>query len=209
MLLLLSPLSLFAHATAKAQEPAPDTQPQVSTDSQAAEIIDATTMGEEIFPGTDAISAEEMTAPSDPYTKTRQNPDGTFTQEIYADPINWQDQDGSWREIDSSLVPEDVDGYDLANASNSFKFRLAQKSGSGKTCSLEIGDKKARLHLAGHAKKEYKKDDDKDQGVKEGKPETGEDTPATEAPPSLNCVSEGNQAYYYDSKKGYSLEFTL
>ncbi|MEW6553515.1 MAG: hypothetical protein AB1384_04415 [Actinomycetota bacterium] len=207
LLLLLSPLSLFSGAAARAQELAQEVQPDTSADAQATEIIDSTTMGEDIFPGTDAISAEEMTAPSDPYTKTRQNPDGTFTREIFTAPINWQDGDGSWREINSNLVPDEVDGYALANASNFFSFRLAQTSDSGKTCSLEIGDKKAKLHLAGHAKKDYKGDNEEDQKVKDGVPETGEETPATEAPPALDCVAEGNQAYYYDSKKGYSLEF--
>ena len=42
-----------------------------------------------------------------------------------------------------------------------------------------------------------------------GKPETPEETPETEAPSELACVAEGNQAYYYDSKRGYSLEFLV
>ena len=51
-------------------------------------------------------------------------------------------------EINSDLVEEKTkDGYDLVNASNAWRARMAKDTGNGKQFALEAGDEKMALNL--------------------------------------------------------------
>jgi RHS repeat-associated protein len=45
---------------------------------------------------------------------------GEVRRDVYSDPVNFKDDNGDWKPIDSSLVSTDVAGYAAQNAANSF-----------------------------------------------------------------------------------------
>jgi RHS repeat-associated protein len=73
------------------------------------------------------------------------NPDGTFTAEINAGRVNYKDPNGAWQPIDTTLVPELVDGYSLHTKANDIVVRvdttnadtaLAMLTAAGRTLKL-------------------------------------------------------------------------
>ena len=151
-LLLLSPLSFFPVASRKAQA-APKNKEQSA--EPGGDVIDADTMRKDLFPGTEALSMQDLLAVRDPYTETTMNPDGTLTKDMSLDPVHWQGQDGNWQDIDASMIEEENDDYSFANAANFFKLRLSEKSSKGKTACLDIDGKKFKLDLIGEGAADY------------------------------------------------------
>ncbi|WP_340558852.1 DNRLRE domain-containing protein [Streptomyces sp. GSL17-111] len=80
---------------------APETEPQ-AVERQASER----TVGEAGF---DAERSKELPQRRDAVTKEYENPDGTRTTRVYPEPVHYQDDDGTWREIDPALVEADAD----------------------------------------------------------------------------------------------------
>ena len=77
-------------------------------------------------------------------SSTRRLEDGRLRTSVHANPINFRDRDGAWKQIDSTLVEDVKDGFRWRNAANSFTSRF--KSGIGEDfLSVEIGDKPYRL----------------------------------------------------------------
>lgn len=53
-------------------------------------------------------------------TNTYRNPDGSFTRDLFAAPVNFQNGAGRWQSIDSTLVPSTVPGYMYGTRANDF-----------------------------------------------------------------------------------------
>lgn len=89
---------------------------------------------------------------------TLQNPDGSLTTRVYLRPVNFRDQDGSWRRIVAAVVPSERQGFVWENGANRFKaqfkdatdtgFLLFSVDGGGFDLSLE-GASAARGRLEG------------------------------------------------------------
>ncbi len=57
--------------------------------------------------GFDPELSEELVDERTRFTKDFLNPDGTVTTRVYTEPVHFQDADGTWQEIDTTLVPAD------------------------------------------------------------------------------------------------------
>ncbi len=60
--------------------------------------------------------------------ETTRNPDGSYTTEIHSAPVQYEDSSGNWRNIDSTLVETNEDGFDYTNKANSFDVLLSEQS---------------------------------------------------------------------------------
>lgn len=198
-MLFLSLNSQPAQATPENTTEAAPAADQVSANNNPGDTIDSETMTKDLFPDAPTIAPEEMTQVRDANTKTYINPDGSFSRDIYMAPIHWQDDAGSWQEINNDFVMQgDKEGYDYHNASNAFKVKLAQKNDKGKQFSLELGGKKLSLNLTGQGRNDY-------QGKEEGKgsqeasgdrASTDEETPSLDNVPVSNGGIEKNRGGY-------------
>lgn len=54
------------------------------------------------------------------------NADGTFTAEVFNEPVFFRTKQGNWSEIDSTLIPDPQGGGHI-NAANSFRVRIADE----------------------------------------------------------------------------------
>jgi RHS repeat-associated protein len=66
------------------------------------------------------IEREELVARRTQSSKTFRNADGTLTTSFFSGPVHFRARDGKWREIDSTFVPAEKDGYALRNGANAF-----------------------------------------------------------------------------------------
>ncbi|MFD5014867.1 LamG-like jellyroll fold domain-containing protein [Streptomyces chartreusis] len=60
--------------------------------------------------GFDASRSREVKGERGERARTYRNPDGTFTTRFYAQPVNFRAKDGSWKSIDTTLVPQESSG---------------------------------------------------------------------------------------------------
>ncbi|MGW7287761.1 LamG-like jellyroll fold domain-containing protein [Streptomyces sp. NPDC054847] len=67
--------------------------------------------------GFDPKSSKELTGERQERQRTYRNTDGTHTTRFYAEPVNFRDPKGVWREIDTTLVPEPQAGARTMNTS--------------------------------------------------------------------------------------------
>lgn len=81
--------------------------PVPATEAQTAEAPAGATTGEQ---------AERRTRTS----KTVRHQDGSLTTTLFNAPVHYKDRDGSWQEIDSSLVEDRSEGYAFRNKANTF-----------------------------------------------------------------------------------------
>ena len=56
------------------------------------------------------------------------NPDGTFTTQVSAQPVNFRDDNGKWRRIDAKFQAASRDGFTWASGANSFHVDFKQQS---------------------------------------------------------------------------------
>ncbi|WP_264932922.1 hypothetical protein, partial [Streptomyces sp. A012304] len=85
--------------------------------------------------GYDRRTSKEIVAERDAHSRTYTNEDGTRTSEISTDPINYRDQHGTWRPIDSALV-EQTGGW--ANAADSVALRFAGRADAAELASVTL-----------------------------------------------------------------------
>ena len=71
-------------------------------------------------------------------SKTWQMADGSRTLYAFTAPIHYQDTDGTWREIDTTLVPATESGYGRSVVKNWFRSHLADNAQGRQT--VQIGD---------------------------------------------------------------------
>lgn len=81
-------------------------------------------------------------------SKTFRNPGGTFTTRVHAGAIHYRAQDGSWREIDSSLVPSKRAGFEFENKANAFKAHFKSQLGADHL-RFEVGEAAVAMTLEG------------------------------------------------------------
>lgn len=155
-LFLASTLAFFPFQRETAQAQGADSGVQTDGSLDSGEVIDSSTVAEDMFPDTKLPTPEEITRIKDPYTRTYYNADGTLSQDIFMAPINWQDEAGNWQEIKNDFVEDKKDGYKLRNEGNAFKVRLAEKTGGDKLFGLEVGENKVGLNLEGSGQSDYK-----------------------------------------------------
>ncbi|MFY7064665.1 DNRLRE domain-containing protein [Nocardiopsis changdeensis] len=79
----------------------PDIDPQELTD-QTQEMVETTPAGE----GFDPEQSQELVDERTRWTKEYENTDGTTTTLLYTDPVHARDENGTWQEIDTTLVPK-------------------------------------------------------------------------------------------------------
>ena len=60
------------------------------------------------------------------YSNTVRNADGSFTAEVSAGPVNYQDDSGDWTPIDNDLVPAPGDAYAVENDSNDYTVSIPE-----------------------------------------------------------------------------------
>lgn len=101
---------------------------------------------------------EELPGFRDATSNTYQNPDGTFTTEIFDQPVNYRADDRSWRHIDSSLVPVSGD-YDYSSGANSFDAAF-KNSMTERFMRFRVGDRDLELSLSGAAPSEAEAHDE-------------------------------------------------
>ncbi|MGW0924937.1 LamG-like jellyroll fold domain-containing protein [Streptomyces sp. NPDC002755] len=66
--------------------------------------------------GFDAKRSKEMAGERSERERTYLNPDGTYTTRFYTEPVNFRAKDGSWKPIDTTLVPQDSSGPSTMSA---------------------------------------------------------------------------------------------
>ena len=72
-------------------------------------------------------------------TKTYENPDHSFTKEIYLSPVHYQTEDGSWEEMDDTLT--DVETLsETGNAAEKTQKKAADASGEQAVALWEATD---------------------------------------------------------------------
>ena len=64
------------------------------------------------------------------HSKTFNNGDGTFSY-MYIGDLHYQDDNGSWQDIDVSIRKESTDGYKYANTTNKFKTYYSDSPAEG------------------------------------------------------------------------------
>lgn len=79
---------------------------------------------------------------------TVENADGSFTTSLYAEPIHYRDDAGSWQRIDSTLVPSAKAGYAWTNRANAFHVDFKNQLGS-EFLRFAVGDRAFTLDLVG------------------------------------------------------------
>ena len=60
-------------------------------------------------------------------TKTYENPDHSFTKEIYLSPVHYQTEDGSWEEMDDTLADVETPS-ETENAAKKVQKKVADAS---------------------------------------------------------------------------------
>ncbi|MFJ8112136.1 LamG-like jellyroll fold domain-containing protein [Streptomyces sp. NPDC096132] len=66
--------------------------------------------------GFDAKRSEEVASERAERERTYLNPDGTYTTRFYTEPVNFRTEDGRWKPIDTTLVPQDSSGPSTMSA---------------------------------------------------------------------------------------------
>jgi RHS repeat-associated protein len=93
------------------------------------------------------------------YSKTYLEPDGTFTAEIYQDPVYWKDSSGKWQDINNTLVESSDENFAIENKSNKFKTKFSKDAGTSR---IELGGNFIEfVPQSTIAKKEHKKEGNK------------------------------------------------
>ncbi|MFE2064059.1 LamG-like jellyroll fold domain-containing protein [Streptomyces sp. NPDC059467] len=66
--------------------------------------------------GFDAKRSKELRGKRGEQERTYLNPDGTYTTRYYNEPVNFRAEDGSWKAIDTSVIPKDSPGPSTMSA---------------------------------------------------------------------------------------------
>jgi RHS repeat-associated protein len=77
------------------------------------------------------------------------NPNGTFTAEINAGRVNYKDANGAWQPIDTTLVPELVDGYGLHTKANDIVVRVDTTNADAALAMLTAAGRTLKLRALG------------------------------------------------------------
>ncbi|WP_449342079.1 polymorphic toxin-type HINT domain-containing protein [Streptomyces aurantiogriseus] len=97
--------------------------------------VEVTTPAPAQVKGFDRRTSKEIVSERDTRSRTYANEDGTRTSEISTDPINYRDDQGAWRPINSELV-EQQGGW--ANAADSVALRFADRADAGELASVTL-----------------------------------------------------------------------
>ena len=107
-------------------------------------------VGEDGPSGYDPQASVELPAERTATSKEFGNPDGTRTTRVYTEPVHYEDASGTWREIDTSLVPADEaqgapdgvkpDGERLAAASDDTGLTLARRGDDPALAELAVDE---------------------------------------------------------------------
>lgn len=72
---------------------------------------------------------------------------------VYPEAVHYQDENGTWQEIDNRLTEDDTDGEaELSNTANAWKIKFAKKAKDGKLAKLKYGDHTIKWYLSGAEK---------------------------------------------------------
>lgn len=90
----------------------------------------------------------ELTDKRTARSRTFGNPDGTFTTEIFINPVHYKDPAGRWQPIDSNLKTSTKPGFARENTANRFKAFFAPNS-SGDLVRVELEGKALSFRAVG------------------------------------------------------------
>lgn len=77
--------------------------------------------------------------------------DGSHRLEVFLDPIHYQDAQGTWQPIDTTVCPSSKDGFAYENSTNAFKTYFADEEGRGGVIRVEDGPFSLELSPVGAA----------------------------------------------------------
>ncbi|WP_316744444.1 DNRLRE domain-containing protein [Streptomyces sp. MK7] len=110
--------------------------------------------GQAALSGYDPKRSVELAGERTATTKEFRNPDGTRTTRVYTEPVHYRGADGTWKAIDTSLVPAAEakgapgaakDGDRLAAASDDTGLTLAERGDDPTLAELEVDDGRHRV----------------------------------------------------------------
>ncbi|MGI6665532.1 MAG: DNRLRE domain-containing protein [Christensenellaceae bacterium] len=99
---------------------------------------------EELLAAQPILSEAEEADELEKYAHTVQNEDGSYTKQIYFTPVRYQDENGVWQDIDTSLIQNKVDDTLLQSAAGEIDMSFATKTEDG----LEVTIKKEDYQIA-------------------------------------------------------------
>ncbi|MBB6122239.1 DNRLRE domain-containing protein [Nocardiopsis algeriensis] len=98
--------------------------------------------------GFDPDISEELVEERDEFSRTYENEDGSLSTDFSLEPIHFQEEDGSWEQIDTSLVEENTETW--TNAADSRKVEFAARADGDELARMELdGDHSLSFSLEG------------------------------------------------------------
>ncbi|MFI9584075.1 DNRLRE domain-containing protein [Streptomyces sp. NPDC052236] len=111
-------------------------QPTVARPSAGRNTAEVTPAPAAAVTGFDTRTSEELVSERDARSRTYVNEDGTRTSELSTAPINYQDERGVWRPIDTALVGDSDSGW--VNAADSMELRIAEQADASRLAALTL-----------------------------------------------------------------------
>ncbi|MCX5526627.1 DNRLRE domain-containing protein [Streptomyces bobili] len=84
--------------------------PSTARTPEPGSVVETEAPGAATPQGFDAKRSKEVAGERAARERTYRNPDGTYTTRFYPEPVNFRAADGSWKPIDTTLVPREISG---------------------------------------------------------------------------------------------------
>jgi RHS repeat-associated protein len=107
-------------------QPVPDAQPPAAQPDPEPEVE-----------GYDKTLSRELPGERERFSQTFANPDGSRTSNFSTTPMNFKAADGTWKPIDTDLVPDAGGGW--RNAADSGTVEVAETAGEDALATVELG----------------------------------------------------------------------
>jgi len=76
------------------------------------------------------LERQEIVSDRTAYSKRYQNPDGTITEEVYSNPVHYQDLQGHWLDINNNLEPQNDNEFGFLSNGGKTKFSYSDRTGN-------------------------------------------------------------------------------
>lgn len=86
------------------------------------------------------LTEAEEAAELEKYVHTVANVDGSFTKQIFFEPVRYQDEDGVWQDIDTSLIQSKVDSSLVQSAAGELDMSFATSAKDGLETTIKKDD---------------------------------------------------------------------
>jgi RHS repeat-associated protein len=85
------------------------------------------------------------------FSATTAKPDGTYQMELSQRPLNYQDAQGQWQRIDTSLVPDGRNGFVWRVKALDTDVQIGGPTGDDALAALTVGDRTIKVRAFGYA----------------------------------------------------------